>query len=147
MSWLLSIILGALPDLWIIAALGAGALWAMAWWQPGRLSAEVVRIGSLVLLGVAVYLWTWAEATAAYETRVAADREKERVRVEALTDASAAEARLEATLARSEREVTDARREAEVAALPPDQPPKLTGYGGGLSPTSAAAITRIIGGY
>ena len=48
MTWLLSIVLGALPDLWIVAALAATALYTFAWWQPGRLSAEVVRLGQHV---------------------------------------------------------------------------------------------------
>ena len=72
MAWLLSIVLGTLPDLWIVAALAAAALYIFAWWQPGRLSAEVVRLGSLCLLGLAVYLWTFATATAAYDARVRA---------------------------------------------------------------------------
>lgn len=144
MDWALSILLGWMPDLWIIAALGAAALWVFAWFQPSRIAAEVVRVGVAVLLGLAVYLWTYATATTAYEARVAADREAERQRVERISAATASEARLEATLARAAVDKAEMELAAALAALPPEPMPPTQGYSGGLSPASAAALDKIM---
>ena len=94
MSWLLSLLASWLPSLWLVPAVGAAGLWVYAWWAPGRMAAEVVRGGSLGLAGLAVYLWVYADATAACEARVAAataaETERQRIIVgDALTQSHA----------------------------------------------------------
>lgn len=91
---MLSALLSWLPALWVVPALAAAGLWVYGWWAPGRIAAEVVRTGALGLVGLAVYLVVYADATAACEARVAAataaETERQRVIVgDALTQARA----------------------------------------------------------
>ena len=146
MSWLPSIILGALPDLWILAALASGALWLYGWLAPGRISAEIIRLGSLVALGASVYLWTYAQATQAYDARVKAAVAAERERMAAIIDQSVTAARDEARAADEARKAAEGRLAVALESLPPDKPPPAAGHGGGLSPASGRAVIAIRGG-
>lgn len=95
MSWLLSLALSWLPSLWAVPALAAAGLWLYGWWAPGRVAAEVVRVGALGLVGVAVYLWVWSDATAACEARVAAATAAETERQRGIVGDALTQARAE----------------------------------------------------
>ncbi len=102
MSWLLSLLSSWLPSLWLVPALAAAGLWVYAWWAPGRIAAEVVRVGSLGLVGCAVYLWVYADATAACEARVAAATTAETERQRQIVGDALTQARAEGRAAMDE---------------------------------------------
>jgi hypothetical protein len=114
MSWLFSIVLSVLPDLWIVAALGGVALWLYGYFCPGKIAAEIVRIGSMALGGVALWLWISAGATAACEARIAAATAAETARQREIVGDALTQARAEGAAA-----IADAAkaREALEAAL------------------------------
>ena len=113
MSWILSVLASWLPSLWLVPALGAVGLLVYSWLVPDRIASGVVSAASHALLGCAIYLWVYADATAACEARVAAatqaETERQRQIVgDALTQARAegAAAMAEATKARADLEAT-----------------------------------------
>ncbi len=125
MAWILSLASSWLPDLWLLPAIAAVGLWVYGYICPARIAVEIVRVGALALVGSAVYLWCWSDATAACEARVEAATAAETARQQqivgdALTQAraegraamdAAAEARagLEAAIARLDRETDPSR--------------------------------------
>jgi hypothetical protein len=145
MAWVLSIVLGYLPDLWIMAAIAGAVLWLYAWMAPDRLAAEVARMTSLAALGGALYLWTFATATAAAEARYQAAMEAERARQAEIVARSVEDARRAATAADEARRQAESRLDTVLAGIPPDPPPPPKGYGGGLSPASAKSIISMRG--
>lgn len=128
MSWVLSLGLSVLPDLWILAALAAAALWLYGYFAPGRIAAEIVRFGALGLVGVAVYLWVYAGATEACEARVAAATAAETARQQRIVGDALTQARAEGAAAASAAETARADLEAALDRLDhepdPSQAPK-----------------------
>lgn len=113
MSWLLSLLASWVPSLWLVPALAAIGLLVYSWLVPDRLASGVVSAASHALLGCAIYLWVYADATAACEARVAAataaETERQRIIVgDALTHARAEgrSAMDEAAKARDDLEAT-----------------------------------------
>ena len=102
MSWMVSTILSWLPSLWLVPAAAASGLWVYAWWAPGRIAAEAVRVGSLGLVGLAVYLWVYADATAACEARVVAATAAETERQQGIVGDALTQARAEGQAAMDE---------------------------------------------
>lgn len=73
-AWLLSLAVDALAGLWVVPAGGAAALWIYSLVVPGRLSARLVSVGSLVLAGIAGWLWVVVALDEAKEAGAAAER-------------------------------------------------------------------------
>lgn len=129
MAWLLSIALAWLPDLWLVPAFGAAALWVYGWLAPARLAAEVVRVGALALVGLAVWLWCWSDATAACEARVAAATAAETERQQAIVGDALTQARAEGAAAMNDAAKARADLEAAIDRLDhePDSSPRRCG--------------------
>ncbi len=122
MAWLLSIAASWLPSLWLVPAVAAAGLWLYGWITPARIAAEVVRLGSIALVGLSVWLAVWSDATAACEARAEAARADEEARQRAIAGEALTQARAEGrsamdaeAKARSDLETALARLEA----LPP----------------------------
>lgn len=146
-SWLLSVVLERLPDLWLVPALGALALYGYAVIEPVRSKAALVNLVSEVLACVAAGLLVYGIATATFAKRVEEARQQERDRIASINAATAAEARLEAALIQADITAAAARLDEVMLTLPPDPPPDpAKPHGGGLSPASGAALLQIIGG-
>lgn len=142
-SWLLSVALERLPDLWLVPALASLALYGYAVIEPGRIKAALVNLVSVVLACVAAGLLVYGVATTAFAARVKAAVEAERARIEAIVEQSVTEARTEAKTADAARAAAEARLADVLSAMPPDTPDKPKG--GGLSPASSGALLKIIG--
>lgn len=95
MAWLLSLASSWLPDLWMIPAVASVGLWLYGWFAPGRVSSEIVRIGSIGLACLSIYLWCWSTATAACEARVTAATAAETARQQAIVGDALTQARAE----------------------------------------------------
>lgn len=95
MAWLLSTLSSWLPDLWLLPAIAAVGLWVYGYICPARIAAELVRVGALVLVGSAVYVWCWSDATAACEARVEAATAAESARQQQIVGDALTQARAE----------------------------------------------------
>lgn len=145
-SWLLSVVLERIPDLWLVPAIGALALYGYGVVEPGRIKAALVNLVSIGLACLAAGLMVYGIATAAYAARVKAAVEAERARIAAIVDQSITDARTEAKAATDAREAAEARLAEALSAMPPDIAPDTNKpKGGGLSPASAGALLKIIG--
>lgn len=142
MSWLLSSLASLLPSLWLLPALVAAGLWLYGHFVPGRLAAEVVRLGSLGLVGVAVWLWVWSDATAACEARVSEATRAETERQRQIVGDALTQARAEGRAAMDAAAKDKADLEAALDALdhatdPSTDPPRC-----GLSKRALEALPR-----
>lgn len=139
LSWLAS----ALPGLWALPALGAAGLWLYGWLAPSRIAAEAVRLGSLGLVGVAVYLWVWSEATAACTARVAAATAEETARQQVIVGGALTRSREEGAAAMAAE--AEARRSLEAALAALDilsDAPAAVAPGSPVPPPTAAPAPR-----
>jgi hypothetical protein len=155
MSWLISLIWSVVPHswgdlvslispLWPVAAAGSLGLWVwsliVARQPGGTIAAEIIRLGTIGCACSAAALAVWAAADGACEARVAAATAAETERQRVIVGDALTEARAAATTADAAREAAERRLADALAALPPDNPPPPTGYGGGLSPSSVRAL-------
>jgi hypothetical protein len=136
-----------LPDLWLVPAIAALALYGYAVIEPGRIKAALVNLVSQVLSCIAAGLLVYGVATATFAARVEEVRQQERDRIAGINAATAVEARLEATLIQADITAAAARLDEVMQTLPPEPAPDpAKPHGGGLSPASGAALLKIIGG-
>lgn len=163
MGWLLSLVLGALAHLWFVPAGGAAALWLYSLVAPGRLSARLVSVGSLVLAALAGWLWVVQALDEARadgrlaERAVWIDRsDREERRQDGVNAAAIAAARAEVIHLRRESDglaslLEDLTHEADLApdrnriALPPDSVRRIAAVGRGgrceaLRPAGGAVV-------
>lgn len=141
--WLLSIVLSYLPDLWLLFAVAGGVLYLTGIVAPGKLSQTASNALALAAVGAAIYLWTFASATQAYEARLRAAVTAERARVLAITEEAVTEARKAA----ADAEAVIATYEGRLATALDDIPeaPAGTTHGGGLSPRSTNSLLKALG--
>lgn len=147
MSWLVSLLLGWLADLWFVPAGAAAALWIYSLAAPGRLEARLVSVVSIALAALAGWLWivsALAEARAdgvSAERAVWADRvDREERRQDGANATAIAAARAEIIHLRTQSDalaalLEDLTHEADVSpdrdhiALPADSVRRLAAVG------------------
>lgn len=144
LSWLS----GLLPWLWVLPAAAAAGLWLYGYFQPTRLAAEIVSLGSMGLGCLAVYLLVWSGATAACLARVEAATAAETARQTEIVGDALTEAQEAATAATTAREEAEARLATVLDEMRRTEAPLAAGavHGGGLSPTSVETLRRLRGG-
>ncbi len=140
MMWLLSLASSWLPDLWILPALAAAGLWLYGWFAPARIATEIVRLGSIGLACLAVYLWCWSGATAACEARVRAATVAEAARQQQIVGDALTQARAEGRAAMDA--AAKARVDLEAALDRLDHEPDPSGPKCGLSKRWTEALPK-----
>lgn len=141
--WILSIVLGYLPDLWLLFAVAGGVLYVAGIASPGALSKTASNALAIGCAVVAVYLWTYASATQAYEARLQAAVTAERARILAITETAITDARKAAADAEAAKGELERRLADALDAIP--EPPAGTVHGGGLSPKSTDLLLKALG--